>query len=996
MKKINFKILFIGLGLFLVYNCATKKNVSPTPITSNNPADLVSHEIPKFVPSEEEYDMPNQKKWVDSIYNQLSLDEKFGQLFMVATWSNKDAEHISDISKLITNYKIGGLIFFQGGPMRQANLTNKYQSKSKVPLFIGNDAEWGLNMRLDSTYRFPTNMTLGAVQNLKLIEKTGALMADQCKRMNIQFNFAPVLDINTNPKNPIIGFRSFGENKHKVTEHAIALMKGMHSKGVFATGKHFPGHGDTETDSHKGLPIVNFSKDRLFDVEFYPYKKMFKEGLESVMVAHLNVPSLESRPNYPSSISYNIITNVLKGELGFKGLVFTDALNMKAASNFKSPGEIDLEAFLAGNDVLLYSENVPLSIEKLKKAYAESIISEDRLSYSVKKILKYKYKSGLNNLKPIDKTQLVKDLNKPECDALQYELFENAVTLLKNESEILPIKDIAKQKIAFVKLGDDNATVFLNTLKKYTEITEVSDKNIDSLNIKLQSFDVVIVGFHKSNKVWAKQEFTETEVQWIQELAKNNKVILDVFTRPYSLLQIPNLDLLKGLIVSYQNADMAQEISAQLIFGALEAKGKLPVSILPHFKEGDGLSTKKIDRLGFSVPENVGMNSLKLAEIDKMAQKAIESKITPGMQILVARKGKVVYQKSFGNPTYESKVKVSNSDLYDIASVTKIVATLPSVMQLYDKNKVNLNTTLGDMLPILEQSNKANITFKELLSHYGKLQAWIPFYKKTLDSLSFPSEKYYSKESKEGFTKQVAQNLFIRNDYHDTIIKQIKDSPLLSEKKYKYSDFTFILLKEYVERMTAKSLDQLVEAQFYQTMGMNYTTFNPLNHFDKSVIIPTENDNYFRHQLVQGYVHDMAAAMEGGVSGHAGLFSNAMDVAKMMQLYLQKGHYGGITYFAEDTFDAFNTCYFCSEGNRRALGFDKQLGNEGPTCGCVSDMSFGHTGFTGIMAWADPKTETIYIFVSNRTYPDSNAPNKLSKENIRENIQKIIQESIYN
>lgn len=986
--------------LFLVTNCSSTKTKSHATksVTLENAGIAEEEEI--YVPhlkSERKNFFPDtdtETRWVDSIYNKLTFEEKVGQLFMIAAYSNKDAAHIAEVEKLVSEYKVGGLIFFQGGPNRQAILTNRYQAKAKVPLFIGIDAEWGLSMRLDSTYRYPFNMTLGAIQDLKLIEKVGENMAKESKRMGIHFNFAPVLDINTNPKNPIIGFRSFGENKVNVTEKAIALMQGVQSQGVFSTGKHFPGHGDTASDSHYTLPVVTATKEHLDKVELYPYKRMIDEGLVSVMVAHLNVPSLEFRDGHPSSLSYNVITNLLKQEMGFDGLIFTDALNMKGASNFKKPGEIDLEALLAGNDILLFAENVPVAVEKICMAYQDSLLSEERLAYSVKKILRYKFKAGLNNYKPIDLANLSKNLNAVSKDALQYELYENIVTVLKNEHEIVPIEKL-DQKIAYVKMGDDTNTTFLNTLKKYTEITEVSDTNIDSLKRQLKGYDKVIIGFHKSDRAWKKHDFTETELLWIQEIAKQNKVILDVFTRPYSLLQITNFDEIENVIVSYQNNDVSQEVSAQIIFGALSAKGKLPVSINNFFKVEDGLETSKSNRLGFSFPENVGMSSEKLAQIDVIAQKAIDGKMAPGMQVLVARKGKVIYQKSFGYQTYDKQTKVNNDDLYDVASLTKMIATLPNVMQQFDKGKVTLETTLGDMLHQFRKSNKSEITFKELLSHYGRLQAWIPFYKVTLDAKNQPLDKYYRKTYTEGFTKQVAENLYIRDDYHDTIMKKIVESNLIDKKEYKYSDFTFIILKKYLEKTTGKSLDELTYKNFYKTLGMNNTMYNPLLKFDCGKIAPTEVDTYFRHTFLQGYVHDMEAAMEGGIGGHAGIFSNAMDVAKMMQLFLQKGNYGGITYFSPETFDVFNTCHYCSEGNRRGLGFDKpQLEKSGPTCGCVSKASFGHTGFTGTMAWADPETEIVYVFLSNRTFPDSNAANKLSKENIREDIQKIIQEAI--
>lgn len=940
-------------------------------------------------------DRPNETDWVDNMYTNMSLEERIGQLFMVAAYSNKDTVHANTIDKLIKKYHIGGLIFFQGGPFRQANMTNRFQASSKTPLFIGIDAEWGLAMRLDSVGRFPWNMTLGAIQDLSLIEKVGVEYGKQSRRMGVQFNFAPVLDINTNPRNPIIGNRSFGEDKIQVTERALNLMNGIQSQGIFATGKHFPGHGDTSTDSHHTLPMVSFSKERLDDVEFYPYKKLFQDGLASVMVAHLNVPSLETRENYPSSISYNIVTNVLQKQLGFEGLIFTDALNMKGASNFKQPGDIDLEAFLAGNDILLFAENVPLALEKICVAYQDSLISEERLAHSVKKILKYKYKANLDRYVPIDMVNLNKDLNTPENEALQYQLFENAITVLKNKETLLPIKNLENEKIAYVKLGDDSNEPFLGTLQKYAEVTEISNQNLDSLLLQLKPFTTVIVGYHKADGAWKNHDFKLSELAKLDSIAKYNKVILDIFAKPYAILPIKKFDAFQALVISYQNTDVSQIVSAELIFGAIEAKGKLPVSIKKDYQIGDGLTTEKINRLGFSTPENTGMSSQILTNIDRIAMKAINQKMTPGIQVLVARRGKVIYQKSFGYHTYDKSTKVSNTDIYDVASLTKIVSTLPNIMQLYDQDKIDMQTKLGNMLPVFKDSDKKAIHFKELLSHYARLQPWIPFYKATLDSAHMPSEKYYRKTVDPNFSIQVAENLYIRNDYHDTIMQAIADSKLLHKKEYKYSDFTFIILKEYLEKTTGQTLDNLSYNNFYKSLGMNYTMYNPLIKYDMSLIVPTEIDTYFRRQIIQGYVHDMGAAMEGGVGGHAGIFSNAMDIAKIMQLYLQKGNYGKREYFSEKTFNDFNTCYFCKEGNRRGIGFDKpqQAGKQGPVCGCVSLTSFGHTGFTGTMAWADPETEIVYIFLSNRTYPNEGA-NALSKANIREDIQQVIQDAI--
>ncbi|WP_413997943.1 glycoside hydrolase family 3 N-terminal domain-containing protein [Flavobacterium sp. W1B] len=997
MKNYFIKISIYAAFIFLITNCAISKK-------SNTITDLKKASFTEdkdiYVPlnkSERKTflkDSDAETRWVDSIYNKMTPQEKIGQLYMISAYSNKDSAHVNKTKELIQKYNIGSVIFFQGGPGRQAKLTNLYQSKAKVPLFVAIDAEWGLSMRLDSTYVFPWNMTLGAIQDLDLIEKVGRNMGKESKRMGIHFNFSPVIDINTNPKNPIIGNRSFGENKRNVSDKATALMKGVQGQGVFSTGKHFPGHGDTSTDSHHTLPLVDFSKERIDMVELYPYKRMFDEGLASVMVGHLNIPSLEPRENYPSSASYNVVTNVLQKELGFEGLIFTDGLGMKGASNFKGPGDLELAVLLAGNDILLFPENVAVGFEKLEKFYNEGILTEERLAHSVKKILRYKFKVGLNKYKPIDTTNLSAALNPSENDALHYQLYENAITVLKNEKEILPIKNL-NQKIAYVKLGDDVNSAFVTTLKKYTQVTEVSHTDIDSLNNELKKYETVIIGFHKLNKIWEKQNFTETELLWLQKIAQQNKVILDIFTKPYSLLPITNFDDIEGLVVSYQNSDISQVVSAELLFGAIEAKGKLPVSINNFFKANDGLSTEKLNRLGFTAPENEGMNPQILSKIDGIAQKAIDGKMAPGMQVLVARKGNVIFQKSYGNHTYDATTKVSNSDLYDVASISKMISTLPNVMQLYDQNKVNLDTKLKDMVPFFAKTNKENINFKDLLTHYAGLQAWIPFYKATLDSENNPSEKYYRKVADTQFSTKVADNLYLRNDYHDSIMKIIADTPLSLKKEYKYSDFTFIILKEYLERKTKHKLEELSQQKFYSSLGMNNTLYNPLEKFDKNVIAPTEVDNYFRHQVIQGYVHDMAAAMEGGVAGHAGIFSNAMDVAKMMQLFLQKGTYGNQRYFSEKTFDAFNTSHYASEGVQRGLGFDKRTGKDGSTCNCISESSFGHTGFTGNIAWVDPETEIVYVFLSNRTYPEVGAEgNKLAKERIREDIQKIIQEAI--
>ena len=938
-----------------------------------------------------------QQKWVDSVYNAMSLKEKIGQLYMIQVFSNQDEKEKEKIKSLIIENQVGGIIYSLGGPVRQAKLDNELQKLSKIPMLVGMDAEWGLGMRLDSTYSFPWNMTLGAIKDNALIEKTGYQIGEHCKRLGVHFNFAPVVDINTNPNNPIIGNRSFGEDRDNVTEKALALMKGMQNAGVMATAKHFPGHGDTDTDSHKTLPTISFDEKRIDSVELYPYKKLINQGLSSVMVAHLNVPSLEPREGYPSSLSEHIITDILKERLQFKGLIFTDALNMKGASNFNTSGEIDLAAFLAGNDMLLISEDVPVGILKLEEAYNNKVISEQRLSHSVKKILMAKYKLGLNHYKPIETKHIVEDLNRLQDDLLYDKLAENAITVVKNDNEILPLRHLETKKIAYVEMGDDDGSIFLDELKKYTKVHQIVAENLDELVTKLQNYNTVIVGLHKSNaNPWKDYKFTDKELVWLYEIARTNTVILDVFARPYALMDLNSIENIKGIVMSYQNSNVFQQKSAQLLFGAIDAKGMLPVSAGDFFKQGIASNYNAILSLSYGLPESVGMSSEKLLKLDSIAHIAIDGKMTPGIQLLVARKGKVIYNKTFGKHTYEGNEPVKPNDLYDVASLTKILATLPLLMELEEKGVVTLDTRLSKMLPEYLNSNKKNITIKEMLSHYARLKPWIPYYMATLDESKKPDPKYYRRKPSPTFNIKVANEMYLRYDYPDTIQKIIKDSDLLSRLRYRYSDLPYYILKKYIEEYYNKPLDELVQDHIYQSLGANNTTYNPSTLFSDTQIIPTEIDDYFRFQEVHGYVHDMGAAMEGGVGGHAGIFSNANDVAKIMQMYLQKGYYGGKRYFKIETIDKFNTCYYCDKDNRRGVGFDKpQLGEEGPTCGCVSLTSFGHSGFTGTYAWADPEEEIVYVFLANRTYPNSNS-NLLLKADIRTKIQGLIYEAIIN
>jgi len=937
----------------------------------------------------------DQKHWVDSIYNSMTLKEKVGQLFVVQLMTKND--NSASLYKQIYEHSIGGVILSNGSPIKTANTTNKMQSLSKTPLLIGIDGEWGLKMRIDSTIKFPWNMSLGALKDNSFIEKIGSSIGKHCKRMGIHINFAPVVDINTNPKNPIIGNRSYGENKLNVTSKAVSFTKGLQSQGILACAKHFPGHGDTSKDSHKTLPTIEFKKKRLLDVELYPYKSLIKQGLGAVMIAHLNVPSLEPNADFPSSLSKNIVTNLLKERLKFRGLIITDALGMKGVTSYDSEN-IDLMAFKAGNDVLLMSGDITAGISSIVNAYNNNMISEKRLQHSVKKILKAKYKVGLNRYKPIDTNNLILDLNPINDKVLKEEVVSNIITLLKNDNQITPILSLNNNKIVHIQTGSDSGETFNNYLNKYSSVDyiKISDfKTINDLMDKLTEYNTVIIGLHQpSNTPWDKYNFTRKELLWIDEISKSKNTILTIFAKPYSLNKVLNTNTFKSVILSYQNDKIFQEKTAQMIFGSMPFNGVIPVSIVDEFKVGDGIKTSTINRLSYGLPESVNIDSRKLSRIDSIVKVSIDSMMTPGVQLLIAKNSKVIFDKSYGKLRYDKDNIVNSTTKYDLASLTKILVTLPLIMKLYDNNILSLDSKLGELLPSYKESNKSEFTIKEMLSHFAYFQAWIPFYKQTIDSTTGKlKSNLYRNNLDENFSLKINNNIHLISTYKDTILNQIKESELIDER-YKYSDLPYIILQQYIEDYYFENLDNLSRKYFFNSIGANSFMFNPANSISIENIAPTEIDSYFRNQEVVGYVHDMAAAMLGGVSGHAGLFGNSNDVAKIMQMYIQNGNYGGIQYLKPETINTFNTCNYCSEGNRRGIGFDKpQLEDEGPTCGCVSMNSFGHSGWTGTYAWADPDEEIVYIFLSNRSYPND-PENKLLNYNIRTEIQRLLYESI--
>ena len=935
-----------------------------------------------------------QMKWVDSVYSSMTLNQKVGQLFVVQAVSNKGISHKTKILDEITSNGVGGIIFSNGSAEKQVELTNLYQDMSNIPLLIGMDAEWGLSMRLDSTFSFPWNMTLGAISDNELIKNVGNRIAAHCKRIGVNFNFAPVVDINTNPKNPIIGNRSFGESMQNVSSKSLSYMNGQQQMNILSSAKHFPGHGDTSTDSHKSLPIINHKKERILNVELKPFENLINNGLESVMIAHLEVPSLEKTRGLPSTLSFAIVTELLRNRLGFKGLIITDALEMKGLSSFKSKGNLDMLAFKAGNDILLMSENVSKGVSSIINEYNTGSITEERLSYSVKKILKAKYKVGLNKFLPISTYDLDNDLNSISDEILNEKLVENSLTVIKNKENIIPIKDLS-ERVGYLSFGNDSNTSFFSYLNKYSKVNYLSNLDFTNVDDLISKYNTIIIGIHaNSNTPWKSYKIKKEEINLINHISKKVNVILNVFGSPYSLNSFKNIKHIKGVIISYQNSVVFQQKSAQLIFGAIDSKGILPVSIGKLFSVGEGIQIDHINRFSYGIPESVSLNSNKLKKVDSLASIAIDSTMTPGLQLLVAKDGKIIYEKSFGYLTYDKKIKVKNNTIYDLASLTKILVTLPIIMKLVENGTITLDTKLKELIPRYIDSNKSDKTIKEMLSHYSNLKSWIPFYKSTLDSLTKkPNSLYYNSFYSNKFNIKVTDSLYLLSTYRDSINTQIKDSEL-NDEKYKYSDLPYYIFKEYIENYYSKDLSDIINAQLFNKLGLANTSYFPKEITSINNIAPTEIDDYFRYQEIKGTVHDMGAAMQGGVGGHAGLFSNARDVAEIMQMYLQEGLYGNKKYFDKSTINLFNKCYYCDDDNRRGVGFDKpQIEGDGPTCGCISMDSFGHSGWTGTYTWADPEEKIVYVFLSNRSYPDSKE-NKLLNSNIRTDIQNLIYESI--
>ena len=959
--------------------------------------------------------------WVDSVFNSLTPDQRIAQLIWIDVSSDQDVAKQTRVAELIKKNNFGGLVFFEGTALKQVQLTNYYQSLAKTPLMIAMDAEWGPGMRLDEAAPFPYNMTMGAVQNDELIRKGATMMAAQLKRLGVQVSFGPVSDINTQPQNPIIGMRSFGESRDLVTSKCLAYMKGLQENGIIAVAKHFPGHGDTKADSHSSLPLLPYDRQRLDNMELFPFKKLSEAGIGGIMTAHMRVPALDPSGTGPASLSNKVIE-----ELNFKGLIITDAMNMGGATLDNQHGNIDVQAIKAGNDVVEFPVDGELAVAAIKEAIAKKEISMEEIDLKCRRVLAAKLFAGLNHLKPVKTEGLVADLNTPEAQFAQRQLVEASLTLLENKNNLVPFQGLDTLKIAALSVGSQSVTAFQKMLGNYTKVDffnlpeNSTEKEQQAILKKLSAYNLVIAGIHSlyegptrrtvkvGNIVHIAPQRPYNVTESLEKLlpyltAMNNSVIV-FFSNPYAINEIKDFGHPSALMVAYQNSAIFQELAAQLLFGGIAANGKLPVSIGNRYKSGEGIMINESIRLKYTLPEEVGLNSARLNyRIDSIVNNALSLKAFPGCNVLVAKDRKIIFQKAYGFHTFDNRIPASLDDIYDLASVTKVSGALPAIMKLNEEGKYLLDEPFSTYWTdwkkrFLRPSNKSDITLRELLSHQSGLVPFIGFYRNTMIGKNL-NTKLYSTVLNDRYNLEIAPGLFLKSNYEKQVYKSIRKSPLKTRGKYVYSDLSIILTPQIVTKLSGMKFTDYLDQNFYRPLGATTVTYQPLQKFQYDQIVPTEYDSLYRKRLVHGTVHDESAAVFGGVAGNAGLFASANDLAKLVQTYVQYGTYGGKQYLKRSTLETFNKVQY-PPTNRRALGFDKQLidnqkcdKEKAYPCQSATPESFGHSGFTGTFFWADPTNGLIYIFLSNRVYP-TRANNQISDLNVRTGILQVMYEEI--
>ncbi|MFO8001133.1 MAG: glycoside hydrolase family 3 N-terminal domain-containing protein [Marinilabilia sp.] len=941
----------------------------------------------------------NGRQWADSVYNTLSPEERISQLFWLTVDAKGDISEKHRDIELVKEWKPGGIIFFRSDVDRMVDMTNYMQELSDVPLFVVADGELGLGMRFNETISYPDAMTLGAIQNNDLIYELGNEVARQYNEIGMHVNLAPVGDVNNNPDNPVIGRRSFGEDPQNVSEKAVTFLSGLQDGGVMGVAKHFPGHGDTDKDSHKTLPYIPHSRNHLNQVEFPPFSAMIDAGAWGVMTAHLEVPAIEKEGGLPASFSSDIIEGILRDSLGFEGLVITDAVNMAGAKSVGRPGFVDAQALRAGNDIVEFTEDLPGAIEAVKSMIADGRLDWSDIEEKCKRSLAFKHHLGLTRLQHTNPEGLMDRINTPEARLLERQLHEAAATVLVNREGVIPLDSLDNGRFACVVAGE--APEFEKRVNSYLEmpvfrLNDTEPEKLEETLEKIEDFDRLVVAVTPSGHTLPADIKNS-----LMQLLNDKKSVVAFLDNPYKLDKWLGIELADGLVVGYQNTAVTRDVAAQVLFGAVGATGRLPVSVDNRFSHGDGVDTPGRLRLKYTLPEAVNMNGRRLiSRVDSIVDRAIREEAFPGCQVLVARRGNVIFHEAYGHHTYGQRHRVRLDDLYDLASVTKITGPLPLLMDLYQEGELDLDAPVSKYYSdwksrFLRPSDKEDLIIRDVLAHQAGLEPYIAYWRMAMKKNEYSGRWFNMNEGIE-----IDDHLYLKDRFKRRIFKTIRKSDLSDEKEYRYSGLSFIVFPRMIGEMTGEDYETRLDRSFFEPLGASSLMYKPLREYSLQQITPTEYDSSFRKKQVHGRVHDEAAAVMGGIAGNAGLFSNANDLAKMMQMYLNGGEYGGIEYLGSSVVEEFTRRQFPDNDNRRGLGFDKpkpdndelSLDEAYPAPG-VSSGSFGHAGFTGTFVWMDPEHELLYVFLSNRVYPDR-SHSKIYELDVRKAIQQVFYDEL--
>lgn len=936
-----------------------------------------------------------RNQWVDSVFLTLSLDEKIGQMFMVPVYPKTNADYLEDLENTIRDHQVGGIIFMEGGPEQIARLNRRAQELSTVPLLSGLDASTGLGRTIDSAMVFPNLLTLGSIRDDSLMYALGSEIARQMKALGLHINFGPSANRITLGQYDTLE-RSFGEKKENIAGKAVAYMRGLQDHGVLACAKHFPIKGLTIVDVKKnGLPVLNAYID---SIEGYPYKKLFANGIGCVLTASSEFPLFyEKKKSIKKNIySPALLTSIyagdwLKKEMNYNGLVFVSIPDIQDNAGRYKGGDAELLAFQAGNDVILFPADLAPAVRKIKRLLRKESQFLPQLDERVKKILGAKYDAGLNHPTSVPGDNLLSSLNSNGARSLKQRLLEHSVTVVRNGRKVLPIKILEDRKFATVSIGMEAPNPFTRRLDKYITMNHFHSAGTDIkvLEQQLNPYTTILVG------IFEDPSDNKEALEMLSGLQADHDVVLAVFGPP---LWLQYMDGFETVIEGFSGPDMPGIVS-EAVFGAIPVDGRLPLSISASFPEGAGDMLPDLKRLGYSFPEDVGMDNGTLEKIESIADEAIQIGATPGCYVLVARSGKIIYERAFGYLTYENKIPVSEETIYDLASLTKVSATLQTVMFMYDHGLIDVDRKASYYLPELKKSNKADFTIKDILTHQAGLWPFLPFWAQTMkDSVYLPG--YYATVRSDKYPFMVAEKLYATASIKDSlwtwiINARIRDKVRRTPYDYRYSDMGFYIMQHLAEKVLNQPMEDFLQQNLYDPLGAETIGYLPLRRFPSSRIAPTEKDTLFRKQLLIGTVHDQGAALYGGVAGHAGLFSDANDLAKLGQMLLQKGYYGGIRYYRPETVELFTKKQF--DSSRRGLGWDKPVQSEwnSPTSIYASPVTFGHTGFTGTCIWVDPEFDLVYVFLSNRVNPIM-TNNKLLTSNIRSRIQDVVYQSMFN